>query len=287
MDGSKTSSGPRIEDYLKQSGIDYEEATKAAINIQRVFRGHAIRRGLGARISTDSSKNPPQKTEGSGEPMEKRAPVIQGPIVKETPTIETPMAAQEEEDVGDQDDVLKRLPTASKDSVTYKMYGLSLLELQKQTQFKQDQTLGSPTSGSRVKVDTSSGCCNIKLGHTRVVAGTIQGSGAWGWSRTGAILDSRNKGWRTSANTVVLSNLKAYIKIQLMTFDGVVLSGSEHNKLPWCLKIVIGCSEVDWIELAQDKGMSLPNPVTIYDMVNKLCSLKVDSKKLKMQQISP
>ncbi|CAG2055621.1 unnamed protein product [Timema podura] len=148
MDGSKTSPGPRIEDYLKQSGIDYEEATKAAINIQRVFRGHAIRRGLGARISTDSSKSPPQKTEGSGEPMEKRAPVIQGPIVKETPTREPPMAAREEEDVGDQDDVLKRLPTASKDSVTYKMYGLSLLELQKQTQLKQDQTLGSPTSES-------------------------------------------------------------------------------------------------------------------------------------------
>nr|CAD7431299.1 unnamed protein product [Timema monikensis] len=155
MDGSKTSPVPRIEDYLKQSGIDYEEATKAAINIQlpqsecpmlfvgscprRVFRGHATRRGLGAKISTGASKKHPQKTEGSGEPMEKRAPVIQGP------TIEPPMAAGEEDHVGDQEDVLKCLP---KDSVTYKMYGLSLVELQMQTQLKQDQTLGSPTSES-------------------------------------------------------------------------------------------------------------------------------------------
>nr|CAD7459153.1 unnamed protein product [Timema tahoe] len=77
------------------------------------------------------------------------------------------------------------------------MYRLSLVELQKQTQLKQDQTLGSPTSVSRVKVDISSGCCNRKLGHTSVVAGSIQGSGAWRWSRTGAILDSRNKGRRT------------------------------------------------------------------------------------------
>nr|CAD7207380.1 unnamed protein product [Timema douglasi] len=38
MDGSKTGPGPRIEDYLEQSGIDYEEATKAAINIQVRYR---------------------------------------------------------------------------------------------------------------------------------------------------------------------------------------------------------------------------------------------------------